>query len=81
MICKIFGLFPNTLTAEDKYSLLNRDNLLQDLQMQLSQKQKHFLNFFFSFSKFKFNFEQFQKKMTHIADVFLNFRNPKNVAR
>ena len=42
MICKILGLFVNTLTADDEYCLLNRDNLFQHLQMQLSQKQKKF---------------------------------------
>ena len=35
----------NTFTADDKYSLLKRDNLTQPIQMQLSQKQKIFLNF------------------------------------
>ena len=35
-ICKLFGQFVYTLTANDKYSLLNRDNLLQDRQRQLS---------------------------------------------
>ena len=44
-IWKIFGLCGNTLTADDKYPLLNRDNLMQLIQMQLSQKQKFFLNF------------------------------------
>ena len=33
-------LFVNTLTANEKYCLLNRDNLMQPIQMQLSQKQK-----------------------------------------
>ena len=46
---KIFGLFLNTLTADDKFSLLNRDNLLQHFQMQLSQKQKIFSEFFLQF--------------------------------
>ena len=32
------------------------------------------------FSKFRFNFEDFQReKMTLIADVFLNLRTPKHV--
>ena len=31
-----------TLTADDMYSLLNRDTLTQTIQMQLSQKQKPF---------------------------------------
>ena len=43
MICIILGLFVNIMTAYDKYSVLNRDNLTQPIQMQLSQKQKNFL--------------------------------------
>ena len=42
VICKVLRLFVNTLTADDKYSLLNRDNLTQPIQMQLSQEQKTF---------------------------------------
>ena len=49
--------------------------------MKLSQKRKIFAQFFFAFSKFKFNIENFEKKMTHIADVFLNLRTPKNLVR
>ena len=30
----------NLFTADDKYSLLKRDNLTQPIQMQLSQKEK-----------------------------------------
>ena len=37
-------LFVHTFTAYDKYSLLNRDNLKQPIQMQLSQKEKNFCN-------------------------------------
>ena len=55
-------MFVNSLTADDKYSILNRGNLLQQFQMQLSQKQKTFSEFVFGFSKFRFNFEQFQEK-------------------
>ena len=32
----------NALTAHDKHYLLNRDNLRQPIQMQLSQKQNIF---------------------------------------
>ena len=39
---QILRPFANTLTADDKYSLLSRDNLMQPIQMQLSQKQKTF---------------------------------------
>ena len=81
VICKILGLFLNVLSVDNKYSLLNRGNLLQHFQMQLSQKWKTFSQFFFPFSEFPFNFEHFPKKMTCIADVFFNFRTPKHVTR
>ena len=62
VICKISRLFPKTLSAYRKYSLLNRDNLTQPIQMQLSQKQKTFSEFFCAFLKSSSNFEHFQKK-------------------
>ena len=49
MIWKILGLFFNTLTADDKHSLLSRDNLTQPIQMQLSKKQRAFYHFFLNF--------------------------------
>ena len=49
VICQISRLFPNTLSADAKYSLLNRDNLTQPIQMQLSRKQKTFSVFFVDF--------------------------------
>ena len=53
--------FVNTLSADDKYSLLNRDNLAQLIRTQLSQKQKPFYQFFLAFPKFALNLEHFQK--------------------
>ena len=55
-------MFVNTLTADDKYFLLNRDNLTSQIRMQLSQKQEAFPQFFLAFSKSTLNFEHFQKK-------------------
>ena len=46
-ITEFLGLFVNKLTADDKYSLRNSDNLWQPIQMQLSKKNI-FLNFFLS---------------------------------
>ena len=60
--CKILRLFPNTLSADGKYCLLNRDNLTQPIQMQLSRKQKTFSDFFSAFLKSSLNFEHFLKK-------------------
>ena len=69
------------MTADDKYSLLNRDNLTQPIPTRLSQKQKAISQFFLAFSKSTLNFEHFQKKMTLIADLFPKLHTPKNVVR
>ena len=55
-------MFVNTLTADDKYSPLNRDNLTQPIGTKLSQKQQAFPEFFLAFSKSTLNFEHFKKK-------------------
>ena len=62
VIYKILRLLVNTLTADDKHYLLNRDNLAQRIQMQLSQKQKTFSEFFFAFLKSVLNFKHLPKK-------------------
>ena len=41
-VSEIVGVFVNTLTADEKYSLRNRDNLPQPIQLQLPEKQKFF---------------------------------------
>ena len=61
-ICKILRLFLNTLTADDKYYLLNSDNIMQPIQTRLSEKEKTFCQFFSLFLKYNFNFEHFHKK-------------------
>ena len=78
---KFLGLFVTTLTDDEKYCLLYRDNLTQPIQILLSQKQKTFSQFFSPFSKFTLNFEYFQKKMTLIADVFPKLPSPKKVIK
>ena len=62
MISEILELFVNTLTADDKYSLLNSENLWQPIQKQLSKKQQTFSDFFASFLKFTSNVEYFETK-------------------
>ena len=82
VICKISRVFPDTLSADGKYSLLNRDNLTQPIQMQGSRKQNTFSEFFSPFLKSNLNFEHFQKeKMSLIADVFPKLRTQKNLVR
>ena len=62
VIFKILRLFVNTLSAVDKYSLPYREYLMQNIQMQLSQKLKIFSEFLSTFSTSRLNFENFQKK-------------------
>ena len=69
VICKILGLFVNILNADHLYFLLNRENLRQPIQMQISQIQK-----IFPILKYKLNFEHFQKTTTLIADAFVKLR-------
>ena len=40
VISEIVVVFVNTVTADGKYSLHNRKNLLEPLQLRLSKKQK-----------------------------------------
>ena len=65
-------LFLNRLTADDKNYLLNKDNLTLPIQMQLSQKQKSFSNFFFflPFENLYYILNICQIKNTLIAHVF-----------
>ena len=62
MIQKIFELLVNALNTDDKYSLLHRDNLMQPVQMPISNKQKKVSDFFLAFLKTRSSFEHFQTK-------------------
>ena len=74
-------LFVNTLSADDKYSFVNRNNLTELIEMQLSEKRKTFSEFISTFLKSSLNFAHFEKKDDLIADVFLRLLTPKNVVR
>ena len=62
LTCQILGLLVNTLATDEKYPVLNRDNLTIPIQMQLSQKHKTFSQYFASFFKSRTNFKYFEKK-------------------
>ena len=79
--CKILGLFVNTLSEDGKYCLLYNDNLLQPIQILLSQKQKAFSEFFSEFLKSTLNSDHFTKKINLIADVFPKLPSAKKVIR
>ena len=53
VICEIWGVFHNTMTAADKYSLRNIDNLRSRFNGSYLKNEKRFLNLFFAaFLKF-----------------------------
>ena len=81
VIWKSLRLFVTTTSAVDKCCLPNRDNLMQPIHMQLSQKTKTFSPFFRAFSKSRLNFGHFPKKMTLIAYLFLRVRPAKSLVR
>ena len=62
VIHKIPRLFLNILTLDDKHYLLNRDNLTERIQMQLSKKQKTFSEISLPFLNSLSNFKHLSKK-------------------
>ena len=64
---EILRLFVNALTADDQYSGSNMQNLRQQVQTPLSQKQKTLSWFFIEFLKCAWNLEHFKKKMDVLA--------------
>ena len=78
VIHKILRPFVHTLAVNDK---LNRDNLAQPIQLELSQKQKTFSQFVFSFLKSILNYKDFSKKITLRADIFPELPTPRNMGR
>ena len=75
VISEIFGLFLNSLPADHKYSLSNRETLPQSIQIHLSKKIKALCKFFTSFPKF----DHFEKNITLISSVFCKLRTSKEV--
>ena len=66
-----------TPARDEKYPVLNRDNLTVQIPMQFSQKQKTFSQFFASFLKSRLNFKCFQSKLIVIAFAFRKLRTLK----
>ena len=59
---EILRPFVNGLTADDKYSGNNMNNLRQQFQTPLPPKQKTFSRFFIEFLECAWNLEHFRKK-------------------
>ena len=59
---EILGAFVNTFNADGKYPVQGSENLQLPIQMQLSEKEKTFSEFFVPFLEFTSNFDHFAKK-------------------
>ena len=81
LTCQILELLVNTLAADEKYPVLNRDNLTIPIQMQLSQKQKTFSEFFAAFLKSRLNFKYFLKKDDPPRFCIFEITDSENVVR
>ena len=62
LTCQTLGLLVKILAADEKYPVLNRDNLMRPIQMQLSQKQKLFSELLAEFLKCSLSFRYFERK-------------------
>ena len=62
MIHQFLRLLANTLRVNEKRYLLTRHNLTQTTQIQLSEKQKTFFQFFFAFLKSILHLKHLPKK-------------------
>ena len=81
LTCQIIGLLVNILSTDEKYPALNRDNLTVAIQMQLSQKQKNFCEFFSAFLKSRLIFEYFERKNDSHSFCISEVADSENVVR
>ena len=71
----------NPSAADEKYPVLNRDNLKISSQMQFSEKKIFFSEFFAEFLKTRLNFEHFEKKVDPHNFCISDTTNCENVVR
>ena len=71
----------NTLAADGRYPVLNRDTLTIPIQMQLSRKAKTFSHFFATFLKSRLDFEHFVKKDDPHRCCISEIKDSENVVR
>ena len=81
VIFEILGLFVKKLNVDDKYSLCNRDNFLQPIQMRLSKKPIFFLNWLKKFWNFHQILNILKQTVTLITCLFLKLQTATDVVR
>ena len=81
LTCKILGLLVNTLATDEKYPVLNRENLTILIQMELPQKQKTFSELPAAFLKSRFTFVYFEKEHDPHSFCISEITDSENVVR
>ena len=66
---------------DEKYPVLNRDNLRIPIQIQLYEKQKKFSQFFAAFLKSRLNFKHFESKDYPHSFCIFEVTDSENVVR
>ena len=77
LTCQIFRLLVTTLTANEKYPVLNRDNLTIPFQIQLSRNTKSFVIILLHLWNLDEILNILTKKMMVIDFVISKLRTPK----
>ena len=67
------------MNVDDKYSRRNMLNFRKQLEAQLSKKKNNSSEIFLSFLKYAFNLDHLEKKMSILAELFLELFTPKEV--
>ena len=81
LTCIFLGLLVNTLAADEKYPVLNRDNLTIPIQMQLSLRQETLSQVFSAILKFTLCSQYFQKKDYPQRFFICDITDSENVIR
>ena len=81
LTCIYLGLFVNTLATDEKYLVLNRENLTILIQMQLSLRQETVSQVFFAILKFTLCSHNFEKKDYLQRFLICDIIDSENVVR
>ena len=77
----MLGLLVNPFAGDEKYPLLNRDNLTIPIQMKISQKQKTFAEFFLAFLRSRINLKYFETEDDLHRFCIFEITDSENVVR
>ena len=78
---EILGVFVKTLTANDKYLVLDWKKLPLPIPTQLSEKRKTFSEYFIAFLESTSNFKDFERKYDRHSQSISELQTVKNLVR